>query len=187
MFTRKNAAFSALSLGLLALAGCQQSAEPDAQGSASAPAEALGPDAKPGTSAKAGRMILPVVADRPAAVYFTFTNASDEPVALAAIHIAGADSAEMHKTEGGQMRAVERVAVDAGKSVEFAPGGLHVMAFDLDDSLKSDGTTEMTITFEGGDKLSMPLVIEKMGAGMHADAGMDHGAMDHDAMGGMEH
>lgn len=187
MFTRKNAAFSALSLGFLALTGCQQAAEPDAQSTTSAPAEALGPDAKPGTSAQAGRLILPVVADRPAAVYFTFTNASDAPVALAAIHVAGADSAEMHETQGGQMRAVERVAVDAGKSVEFAPGGLHVMAFGLDDSLKSGGTTEMTITFEGGDKLSMPLTIEKMGAGMQADADMDHGTMDHAAMGGMEH
>ncbi|MBT0668980.1 copper chaperone PCu(A)C [Novosphingobium profundi] len=190
MQTRKIAAFSALSLAVLSLAACQKSPEPTPSESATGASEALGPDAKPGTSAKAGRLVLPVVAGRPAAVYFSFTNSGDKPVALASIHIDGADSAEMHKTEGGKMSAVERLAVAPGETVTFTPGGYHVMAFDLDTAkLASGGTTEMTITFEDGDKISMPLAIEKMGAGMDTDAGMamDHASMDHGAMDTMQH
>lgn len=199
MSIRRNTAFSALSLTLFALAACQKSPEPEAMQSASASQESVGPDAKPGTSAQAGRLVLPVVPGRPAAVYFSFTNNGDKPVELAGVHIDGADSAEMHKTEGGKMSALERLGVGPGETIVFAPGGYHVMAFDLDGSLKNGGTTEMTLTFDDGDKISMPLAIETMGAGMGGQSPMemDHGtmgqgamgqgSMDHDAMTGMEH
>ena len=44
--------------------------------------------------------------------------------------------------------------------VQFAPGGKHVMVFDLEDTVKAGGTTEMTLTFADGDKLSAPLKVE---------------------------
>jgi hypothetical protein len=58
--------------------------------------------------------------------------------------------------------------------VQFAPGGKHVMAFDLSDKLAAGGTAELTITFADGDKISAPLAVEAAG-GMGAMSGMEHG------------
>lgn len=155
------------------LAACGK--EPDSP-TASNEATLSGPDAKPGLVASDGKLVLPVIAGRPAAVYFTVRNDGGEPVTLAAVHVAGAAKAQMHQTNGGTMGAVETLPIDPGASVVFAPGGLHVMAFDLSDKLKAGGTAELTLTFSDGDKLSMPLQVEKMGAG----AGDATGAMDMD-------
>ncbi|MCJ2181892.1 copper chaperone PCu(A)C [Novosphingobium sp. 1949] len=201
MHIRQIAAFSALPLVLAALGGCQQKDTPTPEASAGAAAmapmgamtgEAMGPDAKPGTSAQAGRLVLPVIPGRPAGVYFRFTNTGTAPVELVGVHIEGASEAQMHETRGGTMASVKSLPVAPGATITFAPGGYHVMAFGLDKSLKSGGTTEMTLTFAGGDKLSLPLTIETMGKGMPSGSepimdhgSMDHGSMDHGSMEGM--
>ncbi len=46
-----------------------------------------------------------------------------------------------------------------GDTVKFAPGGKHVMAMELDDTLAAGETTEVTLTFLGGDKLTFPATI----------------------------
>ena len=38
------------------------------------------------------------------------------------------------------------------------------MAFDVADNLKAGGETELTLTFSDGDKVSLPVKIEAMGA-----------------------
>lgn len=156
----------------VALSACQQT-------ESSAPAEtetvAAAPDAKPGLIGADARLVLPAVAERPGAVYFTLHNGSEKPVEIASVYINGVGKAEIHVTEGGSMRAVETVPVAAGEDVTFAPGGLHVMAFEIDPALAPGGAGEITLTFAGGDKLSMPLTIQAMGgAGMSGMAGMDH-------------
>ena len=183
---RKHAFFCTAAI-LAALAACQQPPSSDSAATEAA-TEAAGPDARPGIAASDGRMVLPVVAGRPAAVYFSVRNDGAKTATLAGVHVAGAGTAEMHKTEGGTMSAVGSVDLGPGATVEFAPGGYHVMAFDLSDTLKAGETTELTLTFSDGDKLSMPLRIEKMGAGMSA-SGQDMGGHDmegHD-MKGMHH
>ncbi|MFC0203120.1 copper chaperone PCu(A)C [Novosphingobium soli] len=145
---------------------CSQ--EPDSPSEANE-ATVTGPVAKPGIAASDGRMVLPVVAGRPAAVYFTVRNDGAEPVTLAGVHVSGAGKAEMHQTSGGSMAAVASLPIAPGASVVFAPGGLHIMAFDLAETLKPGGTAELTLTFSDGDKLSMPLHLESMGT----DAGME--------------
>jgi copper(I)-binding protein len=134
-----------------------------------------GPDAKPGLAASDGKLILPVIAGRPAAVYFTVRNDGAEPVTLAGVHVSGAGKAEMHESKGGSMAAVASLPIDPGASVVFAPGGLHVMVFELADTLKPGGSAELTLTFSDGDKLSMPLRVEAMGgSGDHDMEGMHH-------------
>lgn len=155
------------------LAACQKTEAPvpqEAQGTRS------GPEAKPGISGSEGRLVLPVVAGRPGAVYFTVRNDGPGPATLAGVHVAGAGKVQIHKTEGGSMSAVDKLDIAPGTSLEFAPGGLHVMAFDLDKTLKAGGTAELTLTFSDGDKLSMPLRIDSMG-----------GMADHSDMPGMAH
>ncbi len=168
MKKRKFVAMS-VSFALIAgLSGCQQSAPSD-----KSEAE-LAPEAKPGLALSDGTLMLPVVAGRPGAAYFTLRNTSGKEVELAGVYIDGAASAEIHETQGGQMTPVERLVIPAGDSADFARGGLHVMAFDLSDALSAGGTTEITLTFSDGDKLSAPLEVKAMGdaGGM---AGMDHG------------
>ena len=58
---------------------------------------------------------------------------------------------EIHqmKTEGGmmRMRAVKELPMGAGKVVELAPGGLHLMLLDLDKPLTAGATVPLTFTF----------------------------------------
>ena len=62
-----------------------------------------------------------------------------------------AEKAELHNmtTEGGvmKMRAVQALAMPAGKSVELAPGGYHVMLMDLGQPLKEGEKVPLTLTF----------------------------------------
>ncbi|HUD28564.1 MAG TPA: copper chaperone PCu(A)C [Novosphingobium sp.] len=153
---------------IAALGGCGK--EPDSP-TESNEATLSGPDAKPGLAASDGKIVLPVIAGRPAAVYFTVRNDGAEPVTLSAVSVLGAEKAEMHQTNGGSMAAVASLPIDPGASVVFAPGGLHVMVFGLPETLKPGGNAELTLTFSDGDKLSMPLRVETMGSddmqGMH--------------------
>lgn len=188
----RNAGIAALSAmaGLsLMLAGCSKT--PEAQPSETATAadeavtEAAGPDARPGISADKGRLVLAVIAGRPAAAYFTVHNNGTDAAELVGVHIADVGKAEMHKTEGGKMTSVESLSVAPGGTLEFGPGSLHVMAFEPSDALKGKTSTELTLTFSDGDKVSIPLAIETMGAGMTDDmSGMDHSG--HEGMGDME-
>lgn len=133
------------------------------------------PEAKPGLSLTDGRLVLPAVKGNPAGGYFTLVNGGDKAVTLAAVTVNGSAKAELHETVGEVMSPIAKLEVKPGETVEFQPSGKHVMAFDLDASLVPGGTTEITLTFDGGDKLSAPLKLEARGAAaMDHMAGMDH-------------
>jgi periplasmic copper chaperone A len=150
---------------MLTLAACQQ--QPTKQ---DAPAAA--PDAKPGIALSAGRLVLPAVKGNPGAAYFTLENTSSGAVSLATVAIEGAGKAEIHQTMTGTMASVDRIDVDAGSTIDFKPGELHVMAFELDPKLAPGAKTEVTLTFADGDKVSAALTIES--AGSAAMGGMEH-------------
>jgi periplasmic copper chaperone A len=160
--------FSVLLASALALSACQQRSEPAPQ---EEPAVSTGPEAKPGLSLDSGKLVLPAVKGRPGAVYFSFRNGGDAAVTLAGAHVDGAAKAEMHETLDGSMATIATLDVAAGETVEFAPGGKHVMAFELADNLIAGGTTELTLTLADGDKISAPLDIELRGS---ADHGSGH-------------
>lgn len=156
--------FSVLLASALALSACQQQSEPAPQ---EEPAVSTGPEAKPGLSLDGGTLVLPAVSGRPGAVYFSFRNGGDAAVTLAGVHVDGAAKAEMHETIDGSMATIATLDVAAGETVEFAPGGKHVMAFELEDKLAAGETTELTLTLADGDKISAPLKIEARGMGDH--------------------
>lgn len=148
----------AVSLSLLALGACGQEAkqaEPVASGA---------PEAKEGVAVTGGSFLLPVVAGNPGAAYFVIDNQSSNTVSIAAVAIDGVGKTEVHQTMGGEMKPVDRLDVEPKVAMKFERGGLHVMAFEVDGKLKAGDTTEMTITFTDGDKISVPLKIEAMGA-----------------------
>jgi len=151
----------------LALASCQQSKEG---------APESNPEAKPGFVISDGRLVLPAVKGNPGAAYFDLTDSGDLAGVVVGVHIDGTGKAEMHETKGAAMAPLDALEIRPGETVHFAPGGKHVMAFDLADSLNEGSTTEMTVTFSDGDKVSVPLKVEAAGGGqMDAMDGMDHG------------
>lgn len=146
--------------GLLALGGCGKPA-PEATASADATTTAppsQGPTAAPGITLTDARVQLPLVHGAPGVAYFTLTQGAGAPRKLAAIDVAGVGRAEMHATmtAGGvsRMEPLKEVAIEPGKSLAFAPGGNHVMLFDIDPKLKAGSTTELTVTLDNGDKAS---------------------------------
>lgn len=88
---------------------------------------------------------LPAVAGRPGAAYFTMT-APGEGVRLQRVESASAGRTELH--EAG-MRPVAEVPLPAGEAASFAPGGRHVMLFELDPALQPGGRIALTFTFAG--------------------------------------
>lgn len=127
----------------------------------------LDPDAPAGISISDGRLMLPAVAGNPGAVYFTIRNAGETDQAIRSAWVSGAAMATLHetRTEGGtaRMRDAGEVPLPVGGSVAFAPGGLHVMAMDIGGTLEEGGTTEVTLTFASGDKVSFPVEIRRPG------------------------
>lgn len=160
------------------LAACHKGDAPQdsESGVPSEVANEAAPDGKPGITAGSGRLLLPIVPGRPGVAYFSVTNTSKGAVALASVHIDGVGKAEMHKTSGGSMTPVASVPIASGAVATFAPGGLHVMVFDLDPTLKPGTETEATLTFADRDKVSLPLKVQAMAdaGGMGGMAGMHH-------------
>lgn len=161
MKMHRTALLAGLFAATVGLAGCKGSQAPAPQETAAD--TALGPDAKPGVTAGGARLVLPVVPGRPGVAYFRVGNNAGAPLAIAAVHLQGVGRAEMHKTTGGKMTPVKQVDVAPGAAITFAPGGLHVMAFEIADTLKAGGETELTLTFADGDKISLPAKVEAMG------------------------
>lgn len=150
----------------LALAACHKAEKPAAADSSAAPsASATAAQASNGLKLEGGRLVLPVLKGSPGAAYFMLDNSRGATAVLAAIAIEGAGKADMHASADDKMTTVDRVEIAPGTSITFEPGKLHVMVFDLQEKLKAGGTTQMTLTFADGDKLTAPLKIEAAGSG----------------------
>jgi periplasmic copper chaperone A len=151
-------ASAALVFGTLGLAAC---------GGDSASEAATDNTSQPGISVTDGRLILPAVAGNPGAVYFTVHNEGERDSFIRAASVTGAQSAVLHQmgTWNGQpsMDEVFQIPVPAGGELKFEPGGLHVMANNLDSSLAAGGNTEVTITFVGGRSATFPVEIRAAG------------------------
>jgi hypothetical protein len=147
-------ASAALAITVIGLSGCGEQASDGTEAA---------PDAKPDITVTDGRLILPAVKGNPGAVYFNITYDGDETAVLRAASVQGAKSAMIHETfeTDGEMSMGDALPTNLkkGDTVKFEPGGKHVMAMDLDDALAPGATTEVTLTFLGGDKMTFPATI----------------------------
>jgi copper(I)-binding protein len=113
------------------------------------------------------------------AAYLTLTGGA-ETDALVAVSTPVAATAELHEssTEGGvmRMRAVPSLRIPAGQTVSLAPGGYHIMLFDLKQPLKAGDTFPVTLTFERAAPVTLNVQVRGLGASA-AMGGM--GAHDH--------
>lgn len=117
-----------------------------------------------GLAIENARLILPAVAGNPAVIYFDLRNEGTRAIAVRSVDVADAGSAQLHDTMeyGGEMVMNEMgpTSIPTGESISFAPGGKHVMVFDLSPELTAGASTEMTLTVAGGDKVSFPVPVE---------------------------
>jgi len=158
---------TALALSIMSLSACGKGDAPTPGESSSAAPAADSPNAAPGMVLSDAVVRLPAVSGNPGVAYFTLSQGDGAPRKLVAVHVEGFGRAEMHQsmTEGGMMsmQAIHDVKIEAGKSVEFKPGGYHVMLFNPDASLKAGGTAELTITLDNGDKATALAKLEGAG------------------------
>jgi copper(I)-binding protein len=144
----KSGFFAALALSgaVAGLAGCGQEQ----------PAAPAGPQAPAGIAVANAWLALPPVKGNPGAVYFDITNRGSDEVAFRSAEVEGAQSAMMHVSVDGSMNDLMLQPVKPGETVKFAPGGSHVMAMGLADTLKPGGKTKVTLHFSRGETLTFP-------------------------------
>lgn len=78
-----------------------------------------------------------------------------------------------------KMRAVPKIALPAGKTVELKPGGYHLMLMNLSRPLHPGDTVPVTLTFEGTDKkqeqVQINVEVRNMTGAMQGHQHMQHG------------
>jgi len=79
---------------------------------------------------------------------------------------AGRIEIHTHTSEDGvmKMRKVESIAVLPGETRRLAPGGDHLMLFDLKAPLKQGERLPLTLKFESSGEISVEAVVESVGA-----------------------
>ena len=109
---------------------------------------------------------LPAVAGRPGAAYFTIRGGAQADTLLA-VSTPAALRSELHETmdhQGTNSRhPAGDIAVPANGTVEFAPGGKHVMLFDVGPNVKAGGRIPLALAFASGKKLELQAQV--IGAG----------------------
>jgi copper(I)-binding protein len=70
------------------------------------------------------------------------------------------------------------LTIDPGKTVKLAPGGYHLMMFDLKAPLKQGDKLPVTLEFEKAGKVKLSLDVEGIGAQGPTAAGSSGGQMD---------
>jgi periplasmic copper chaperone A len=103
-------------------------------------------------------------ANVPAGGYFTMHNAGKTQVSLTGAASPACGMLMMHKSTdtGGMssMQDVAGVAVPAGGTVKFAPGGYHLMCMDPAASVKPGAVVAVTLSFSDGSKTTAQFAVK---------------------------
>ena len=109
--------------------------------------------------------------------YLTIENKGTAPDRLVSGSGDVAGKIEVHEMsmDNGvmKMRALDKgLTIEPGKTVKLAPGGYHLMMFDLKAPLKQGDKVPVTLEFEKAGKVSVSLDVQAVGA--QAPGGDDH-------------
>lgn len=160
---------AALSAAVLLLAGCSTSAPASDTSAAGAPnTDFVDGWAKAGDE---GGMT---------GVFGTLENNGDEDLVIASVTSESAASAELHEvTSAGVMQEIAGdVTVPAGDSIEFVPGGNHIMLMGLTAALLAGEEVPITVTFTDGSSISFSVLVKAYsGANESYDESGEHGGM----------
>jgi copper(I)-binding protein len=115
--------------------------------------------------------------------YLTIENKGSAPDRLIGGSADIADKVQVHEMAMNNgvmtMRPLNQgLVIEPGKTVKFAPGGYHLMMFDLKSPLKQGDKVPVTLEFEKAGKVTLSLDVGSIGA--QGPAGADHpdGHMD---------
>lgn len=106
---------------------------------------------------------LPAIAERPGAAFFT-VKGGDHDTSLVAVTSPIALRTELHETmamsghgDHGMMTMapIKDVPVKAGDTLSFAPGGKHVMLFDVSPAVKPGQSVPLTLSFADGKSVTV--------------------------------
>ncbi|CAD5109799.1 copper chaperone PCu(A)C [Zestomonas carbonaria] len=110
-----------------------------------------------------------------AAAYFAVQNKGAEADRLLGVDTPAAGKAELHEHvhagEMMKMQQVQSVEIPAGGEARFAPGGYHVMLFDLEKQYRDGERFPMTLHFEKAGDVAVEVVVQKEAP---ADKGHGH-------------
>ncbi|MFI4967742.1 MAG: copper chaperone PCu(A)C [Gammaproteobacteria bacterium] len=91
--------------------------------------------------------------------YFTLQNLTDQPLTLTAVESRDFGSVEMHRSfiKDGveEMEPVPSIAIPAHGSIEFKPGGYHLMMMQPKKNLFAGDMAEVTLSFSDGSQLAI--------------------------------
>jgi copper(I)-binding protein len=77
------------------------------------------------------------------------------------------------------MRQLDKgLTIEPGKTVKLAPGGYHLMLFDLKNPLKQGDKVPLTLEFEKAGNVNLSLEVQGVGAQAPAGSGHSGGHMD---------
>lgn len=97
------------------------------------------------------------------AVYFTLQNPGDQQDRLLAARTPRAERAELHshaqQGELMRMQKVESVSVPAKGTLQFKPGGHHLMLFRMTEPLRAGDRFPLTLQFEKAGELTLEVRI----------------------------
>ena len=123
--------------------------------------------------------------------YLTIANKGSAPDRL--IHCSGDVAAKIEVHEMSMkngvmtMRPLDNgLTIEPGTTVKLAPGGFHLMLFDLKSPLKQGDKVPVTLEFEKAGKVTVSLDVQGLGAQGPAGAEKPDGQMDMKNMPGMK-
>ena len=104
----------------------------------------------------------------PSGGYFSVMNMSDKPVDLTGVQSAAFGMAMLHQTRsnGGTstMAAIDKATVPANGTLDFAPGGYHVMFEKPAQAVKVGASIPVTFSFSDGEKVTSACVVKNAAA-----------------------
>ena len=114
--------------------------------------------------------------------YLTIENKGSAPDRLIGGSTDAAAKLEVHemamKDGVMKMRPLDNgVVIEPGKTVKLAPGGYHLMMFDLKGPLKQGDTVPVTLKFEKAGEVKVSLAVQGIGAQAPGDAAPAGGMM----------
>ena len=117
--------------------------------------------------------------------FLTIENKGAAPDRLTAVSGDVAGKVEIHEMAMNNgvmtMRPLDKgLAIEPGKTVKLAPGGLHLMLMDLKSPLKQGDKVPLTLDFEKAGKVVVSLDVQ--GVGAQAPAGGAASGHDHSGM-----
>ena len=121
----------------------------------------------PVLSVDPGYVRLAAVPSRPAVAYFTIHGGTANAT-LIAVDTDVAVKTELHESMTGgamaTMKPLDDVAIPAGTTVAFKPGGKHLMMFDMNPGIKPPRSITLTFTFANGQRIPADLPTIAAGA-----------------------